>query len=457
MKEILFFSFPLIGAIILFFIREEKRNFIFNISLFFSFIPFLFSLYLLFLFFANPELKISFFSYYLKEFKFIFGIDSFALFLIFLNNLLFPVSIFFSKDDIFFRIKEFNIWILLSQTALNFLFASESLLNFFIFWEFSIIPFYFLIGIWGGERKRIANYKFVFYTLLSGVLLLTGIIGVLTGVFDKYSKIGFFLFLIAFSIKVPLFPFHTWLPDAHTEAPTAGSVILAGVLLKMGTWGFYKFLMPLFSYPFEVYKNLIIFIAIFSIFYGALMSFAQDDLKRLIAYSSVSHMGFVIMGLSTGKISGIQGAFFQMFNHGIVTGALFILVGILYKRTHTRKLSDYGGISKVIPRFSFFFILFFIATVALPGTSNFVGEFLVIFSSFMTRFKYGVILSFAPFASALYALKAIKRTLWGEIVNKNLLHLPDIDFRERFILAVFSVFVFLLGILPFPFLYILYR
>ncbi len=370
---------------------------------------------------------------------------------------MFPLSIFFSRDDIFFRIKEFNIWTLLSQVALNFLFTSETLINFFIFWEFSIIPFYFLIGIWGGERKKIANYKFLFYTLLSGAFLLTGIIGLLTGILNEKSKISFFLFLIAFSIKIPLFPFHTWLPDAHTEAPTAGSVILAGMLLKMGTWGFYKFLMPLFSYSFELYRNLIIFLSIFSIFYGALMSFAQEDLKRLIAYSSVSHMGFVVMGLSTGKISGIQGAFLQMFNHGIVTGALFVLVGILYKRTHTRKLSDYGGISKIVPKFSFFFILFFLSTIALPGTSNFVGEFLVIFSSFVTEFKYGIILSFAPFVSALYALKAIKKTLWGEILNKNLIHLPDIDFRERTLLTFLSIFVFFLGILPFPFLYILYR
>ncbi len=453
----LLFVSPAICSILFFFIKEEKRNLIFNLSLLFSLIPFLLSFYFLKIFLFNPLTKITLFTCSINGLKFAFLIESFSFILIFLNNLLFPLSIYFSKDDILFRIKEFNIWMLFSQSALNLLFLSDSLLPFFIFWEFSIIPFYFLIGIWGGERKKIANYKFVFYTLLSGAFLLTGIIGVLTGFFDEKSKIGFLLFSLAFAIKIPLFPFHTWLPDAHTEAPTAGSVILAGILLKMGTWGFYKFLLKLFPVAFLFYKNLIIFLSIFSIFYGALMSFAQEDLKRLIAYSSVSHMGFVIFGLCMEKISGIQGAFFQMFNHGIVTGALFILVGILYKRTHTRKLSDFGGISKIVPRFSFYFVLFSLATIALPGTSNFVGEFLVIFSGFFTKILYGVILSFAPFFAALYALKAVKRTLWGELKNKNLLTLPDLDLKEKVILISLTFFVILLGLFPHPFLYLTYR
>ncbi|MEO0289911.1 MAG: NADH-quinone oxidoreductase subunit M [candidate division WOR-3 bacterium] len=457
MKEILIYSIPLLGAITLFFLKEEKRDLIFNLSLLFSIIPLLFSGFYLFYFFKNP-LK----EFYLIEFKIsfldlVFKIDSFSSFLIFLNNLLFSLSIYFSKGDILFRIKELNVWLLFTQTSLNFLFSSDSLLPFFIFWEFSIIPFYFLIGIWGGERKKIANLKFVFYTLLSGAFLLTGIIGVKLKFFDSKSSIGFLLFLISFSIKIPLFPFHTWLPDAHTEAPTAGSVILAGVLLKMGTWGFYKFLIPLFPHAFLNFKNIIIFLSIFSIFYGALMSFTQEDLKRLVAYSSVSHMGFVILGLSMQNVSGIQGAFLQMFNHGIVTGALFILVGILYKRTYTRKLSDFGGISKTIPLFSFYFVLFFLSTIGLPGTSNFVGEFLLIYSSFKNNLAYGIILSFAPFFSALYALKAVKKTLWGKIKKEELKHLPDLDLKERKILLLLTIFVFLLGIIPSPFLYILHR
>lgn len=457
MKEVLIYSIPLFGAIILFFLKEEKRNLIFNLSLLFSIIPLFFSGFYFFCFFLNPLRE-----FYLIEFKlsfldFVFKIDSFSSLLIFLNNLLFFLSIYFSKEDILFRIKEFNLWLLSTQTSLNLLFSSDSLLPFFIFWEFSIIPFYFLIGIWGGERKRIANLKFVFYTLLSGALLLTGIIGVKLGFFDSKSKIGFLLFLISFSIKVPLFPFHTWLPDAHTEAPTAGSVILAGVLLKMGTWGFYKFLIPLFPQVFFNFKNIIIFMSIFSIFYGALMSFTQEDLKRLVAYSSVSHMGFVILGLIMQNVSGTQGAFLQMFNHGIVTGGLFILAGILYKRTHTRKFSDFGGISRIIPVFSFYFVLFFLSTIGLPGTSNFVGEFLIIYSSFKNKLTYGALLSFAPFFAALYALKAIKKTLWGEIEKKELQHLPELDMKERKILLILTLFIFLLGIIPSPFLYILQR
>ncbi len=455
MKEVLIYSIPIFGAIILFFLKEEKRNLIFNLTLLFSIIPLFFSGFYLFYFFLNPLRE-----FYLIEFKlsfldFVFKIDSFSSLLIFLNNLLFFLSIYFSKEDILFRIKEFNVWLLSTQTSLNLLFSSDSLLPFFVFWEFSIIPFYFLIGIWGGERKRIANLKFVFYTLLSGAFLLTGIIGVKLGFFDSKSKIGFLLFLISFSIKVPLFPFHTWLPDAHTEAPTAGSVILAGVLLKMGTWGFYKFLIPLFPQIFLYFKDIIVFMSIFSIFYGALMSFTQEDLKRLVAYSSVSHMGFVILGLVMQNASGIQGAFLQMFNHGIVTGGLFILVGILYKRTHTRELSDFGGISRIIPVFSFYFVLFFLATIGLPGTSNFVGEFLIIYSSFKNNLTYGALLSFAPFFSALYALKAIKKTLWRDIKKENLRYLPDLDLKERKILLLLTFFVFLLGIIPSPFLYIL--
>ncbi|MEN3045063.1 MAG: NADH-quinone oxidoreductase subunit M [Candidatus Hydrothermales bacterium] len=453
----LIFSIPLLGSITLFLIKEENRNFIFNLSLFYSFLPFVYSLFYLLNFLKDPFVELYFLRFYVGFFDFIFKLDSFSIFLIFLNNLLFFVSFLFSKDDIHFRIKEFNIWLLISQSSLNLLFCSDSLIPFFIFWEFSIIPFYFLIGIWGGERKKVANYKFVFYTLLSGVFLLTGILGVKLGVFGEKSSIGFWLFLLSFMIKVPLFPFHTWLPDAHTEAPTAGSVILAGVLLKMGTWGFYKFLIPLFPHAFLTFKDLIIFLSIFSIFYGALMSYSQEDLKRLIAYSSVSHMGFVILGLSMQNLSGIEGAFFQMFNHGITTGALFILVGILYKRTHSRELSDYGGISKVIPRFSFYFVLFFLSTAGLPGTSNFVGEFLVIYSSFINKISYGIILAFAPFFSLLYSTKAIKRTIWGEIKKENLKHIPDINITERIVLFLLLFFVFLIGLLPSPFLYLFYR
>ncbi|MEN3046412.1 MAG: NADH-quinone oxidoreductase subunit M [Candidatus Hydrothermales bacterium] len=457
MITFLIFLIPLLGSLTLFFIREEKRSFIFNLSIFYSSLPLLYSFFYLLIYLRNPLLEFYLLRFYFGFFDFVFKIDSFSIFLIFLNNLLFFVSLLFSKEDIYFRIKEFNIWLLISQSSLNLLFSSDSLLPFFIFWEFSIVPFYFLIGIWGGERKRVANYKFVFYTLLSGVFLLAGILGVKLNIFGKDSFIGFWLFLLSFMIKVPLFPFHTWLPDAHTEAPTAGSVILAGVLLKMGTWGFYKFLVPLFPHAFLTFRDLIIFLSIFSIFYGALMSFTQEDLKRLIAYSSVSHMGFVILGLSMQNLSGIEGAFFQMFNHGITTGALFILVGILYKRTHSRELSDYGGISKVVPVFSFYFVIFFLSTAGLPGTANFVGEFLVIYSSIVNKLSYGIILSFAPFFALLYSTKAIKRTIWGELKKENLKQLSDINLTERIILFLLLFFVFLIGLLPSPFLYLFYR
>ncbi|MGE5411176.1 MAG: complex I subunit 4 family protein, partial [Clostridiales bacterium] len=397
---------PLLGSLILLFINKEKESFIrwagFGIAL----LAFILSLFIYLRFdptqsgfqFVNKITWISKInvSYHV-------GIDGISILLILLTTFLTPITLFSSWKSIKKKVKEFTFFMLLLEVGMIGVFVSLDLFLFYVFWEAMLIPMYFIIGIWGGEKRIYASVKFFIYTMFGSLLMLVSIIwlGVyaasFTGAFttnllDLY-KIGpgvphqiqafmFLSFFISFAIKVPLFPFHTWLPDAHVQAPTAGSVILAGVLLKMGTYGIIRFCLPLFPQSATEFAPVISVLAIIGIIYGALVAMVQKDMKKLVAYSSVSHLGFVVLGIFAMTTEAVQGSVIQMVNHGLSTGALFLLVGMIYDRTHTREISNYGGLAKIIPLFSFALMFASLSSMGLPGLNGFVGEFLILLGSF---------------------------------------------------------------------------
>jgi len=362
-------------------------------------------------------------------------------------------------------------------------FLAYDLVLFFVFWELMLIPMYLLIGVWGSPGMRnsllfgyiperlYATIKFVLYTMAGSALMLVGIFALrgITGTFDlrqitEYAAtVGidrrtqfwlFWAFFIAFAIKVPLFPFHTWLPDAHTQAPTAGSVILAGVLLKMGTYGIIRFCLPLFPDAATHYAGFISLVAVIGIVYGALVAMVQPDMKRLIAFSSVSHLGFIVLGLFSGSNIGVQGALLQMVNHGLSTGALFILVGMLYERRHTRAIAEFGGIAKKMPIYATFFVIITLSSIGLPSTNGFIGEFLILLGAFMTegRTVYAVCGALGIVLAAVYMLWMVQRVFFGPLRNPENERLVDLSVREVAVLVPIVVFVFVIGLFPKPFL-----
>src|SRR6059058_5129110 len=339
--------------------------------------------------------------------KYHLGIDGISLLLVMLTTFLGMIAILSSWSAIHLRTKEYYILLLLLQTGMIGVFASLDFFLFYVFWEVMLVPMYFLIGVWGGERRIYAATKFFLYTMIGSVLMLVAIIalyfihGNATGTFTfSYPQIQsalasgrvvlspaielwlFVAFFLAFAIKVPLFPFHTWLPDAHVEAPTAGSVLLAGVLLKMGTYGLVRFNLPLFPHISHLFAPLISLLAIVGIIYGALVAMVQPDMKKLVAYSSVSHLGFVVLGIFSFTIQGLEGAIYQMLNHGVSTGALFLLVGVIYDRRHTRLIEEFGGLANRMPLYAAFFLIVTLASIGLPGLNGFVGEFLILLGTF---------------------------------------------------------------------------
>jgi NADH-quinone oxidoreductase subunit M len=334
-----------------------------------------------------------------------------------------------------------------------------------------LIPMYFLIGVWGHERRVYAAVKFILYTMAGSALMLVGIIYLytLTGTFD-IEIIGHFIasgvaglsgsaqtwlflaFFLAFAIKVPMFPFHTWLPDAHVEAPTAGSVILAGVLLKMGTYGMLRFCLPLFPQASREFAPFVIALAIVGIIYGSLVAMVQPDMKKLVAYSSVAHMGFVVLGIFTFTMAGIQGAIYQMCSHGVSTGALFILVGMLYDRRHTRLISEFGGLATTLPVYSAFFLIVALSSLGLPMLNGFVGEFLIILGAFHVRVLYAALAAVGVVLAAVYLLWMYQRVFYGEVTNEKNRKLPDLSDREKVILVSLVIVILWMGIYPQPFL-----
>jgi len=399
------------------------------------------------------------------------GVDGLSLILVVLTGFLTPLSVLASWKGITERVKEFHLFLLALETGVIGVFLSVDLFLFFVFWELMLIPMYFLIGIWGHGRKVYAAVKFVLFTMVGSALMLVGIIFLYdrTGTFDynqildalsngslvlshNTESLLFWAFLLAFAIKVPLFPLHTWLPDAHTEAPTAGSVILAGVLLKMGTYGMLRFCLPLFPNSSREFATLLSVLAVIGIIYGALVSMVQPDLKRLVAYSSVAHLGFVVLGIFAFNLEGAEGAIYQMVNHGVSTGALFMLVGMLYDRRHTRLIKDFGGLGTTIPVFSTFFMIVTLSSLGLPMLNGFVGEFLIILGSFRARALFGSLAAVGVILAAVYLLWMYQRVFLGEVTNEKNREIPDCDGRERLMLTATVAVIIFMGVYPQPFL-----
>ena len=409
--------------------------------------------------------------------KYFVGIDGLSLLLVMLTTLLGPVVVLSSWTYIGGKQKGYYSLLLLLQTGITGVFASFDLFLFYIFFELTLIPMYFIIGIWGGTERIYAAVKFVIYTLVGSLLMLVGILylgyaageAVNNGVFttDWYTLLEynvplatqgwlFAVFAFSFAIKVPLFPLHTWLPDAHVQAPTGGSVILAGVLLKMGTYGLLRFCLPFFPNVAQSYAGLFAVIAVIGIIYGALVARVQADAKSLVAYSSISHLGFVVLGLFAFTTEALQGAVIQMINHGLSTGALFLLVGMLYERRHTRLMEDYGGLATSVPVLTTFMVISVLASAGLPGLNGFVGEFLILLGSFQsTVLNSPVLVALATsgvILAAVYLLHMMYRTFFGELTDEANAQMADMNAREFGLMVPLIVLMFVLGFYPNPFL-----
>jgi NADH-quinone oxidoreductase subunit M len=398
------------------------------------------------------------------------GLDGVALLLVMLTTALTPLVLLSAWNAIHDRVKEFTIAVLVLETAMLGSFAALDLVLFYVFWEAVLVPMYLLIGIWGSENRLYATVKFFVYTFVASVLMLVAILylGVKAGSFDylqvrqaldlpaEAQRWLFLAFALAFAVKVPMFPLHTWLPDAHTEAPTAGSVILAGVLLKMGTFGFFRYALPLFPEAALHYRPFVAALAVIGIVYGALMCLMQRDMKRLVAYSSVSHMGFVMLGLMALTAEGLTGGVYQMLNHGVSTGGLFLLVGVLYERRHTRAIADYGGLAKRVPWIAAVFVVVTLSSIGLPGTNGFVGEFLILSGTWLAKLGgatwFSAIGATGVILGAVYMLLLVERVFFGKLTSPENAGLADFSLREWVVMAPLLALVVVMGVLPQPFL-----
>ncbi|MEW6569965.1 MAG: NADH-quinone oxidoreductase subunit M [Nitrospirota bacterium] len=393
------------------------------------------------------------------------GVDGISVLLVLLSALSAILCVLISWDSIKTKVKEFYIAILLTTAAMIGVFCSLDFFLFYLFWEAMLIPMFLIIGVWGGPNRVYAAIKFFLYTLVGSVLMLVGIIvlylysGRSFDILELTSKSYpysmqlwlFWAFFAAFAVKVPMWPVHTWLPDAHTEAPTAGSVILAAILIKMGAYGFLRFSLPLFPEASKAMTPVMLTLSIIAIIYGAVICLGQTDLKRLIAYSSVSHMGFVTLGIFALNIQGMEGGILQMINHGVVTGALFLSVGIIYDRTHSRQIADYGGLATVMPTYAAFFMVFTLASIGLPATNGFIGEFLILLGGFTANKLVGVLAATGVIIGAAYMLWLYQKVFFMQ-TNQKILGLPDMYVREALTLAPLVALVFWIGVYPNSFL-----
>jgi NADH-quinone oxidoreductase subunit M len=464
---------PLIGALVLLLVPRQQRQTLLILALLSSIAAFIWSLRLFQAFDpAAGEMQFVERIPWMPAFGigYIVGVDGISLFLVLLTTFLMPLAIVASwtVQD---RIKEYLFFMLVLETGMLGAFVALDLFLFYVFWEVMLVPMYFLIGVWGGTRRIYAALKFVLYTMAGSLPMLVAIIYLAS----RYAHVNqvmtfdllqlynlrlpvneqiwlFLAFGLSFAIKVPLFPFHTWLPDAHVEAPTAGSVILAGVLLKMGTYGFLRFAMPLFPDATLVLTPMIIALAVIGIIYGAGVAMMQPDLKKLVAYSSVSHLGFVMLGLFALNIHGIQGGIYQMVSHGLSTGALFLLVGMLYDRRHTRMIADFGGLWHQLPVFSVLFLIVTFASIGLPGLNGFIGEFLILLGAFSVKPGWTAAAATGVILGAIYMLWMFRRVFFGPMTHPENQKLSDLNRRELLILAPVIALIIIMGIYPQPFL-----
>ncbi len=459
---------PTIGALFILFGRSSSNyNGAKYISLFISLANFVLSIYLWFLFDSTNS------SFQFVEEKnwlqgiinYKVGIDGISILFIVLTAFITPLCIISVNSTIKSKLKHFLVAILFMETMMIGVFCSLDLVIFYLFFEAGLIPMFLIIGIWGGERRVYSAFKFFLYTLLGSVLMLVAIISIywMTGTTDvielyklgidpKYQNLLWLAFFSSFAVKTPMWPVHTWLPDAHVEAPTAGSVLLAAILLKMAGYGFIRFSIGLFPIASEYFVPLIFTLSLIAIIYTSLVALMQEDMKKLIAYSSVAHMGFVTMGIFTMTPQGIEGSIFQMISHGIISAALFLCVGVVYERMHTREISKYGGIVSVMPRYAVVFMIFTLGALGLPGTTGFIGEFLILLGTFKVNFTVATIASFGVILGAAYMLWLYRRIVFGEITNSEVKKLVDLNRSEMIILSILAFVSITLGFYPDPLL-----
>jgi NADH-quinone oxidoreductase subunit M len=472
--------FPLVGVLVLLFIKPDQKNTLRWTALVTSLITFGISIWMLAQFdSSNPDLQLVAIYPWITvagwNIQYHLGVDGLSILLVLLTAFLTPLSILSTWTAVEERVKDFMIFFTLLEVGMLGVFLAQDLFLFYIFWEFTLVPMYFLIGIWGGPRRLYAAIKFFLYTMAGSILMLLAILwlGISGGTFSVPELITqggidpniqwwlFLAFTAAFAIKVPMWPLHSWLPDAHVEAPTAGSVILAGVLLKMGTYGFLRFNIPLFPEASIKAAPWIALFATIGIIYGAAVSYAQVDVKKLVAYSSVSHLGFVMLGLFALNVQGMEGAILQMINHGLSTGALFLLVGMIYEQTHTRELKVYGGLWKVTPIFGSIMLIVALSSMGLPGLNGFVGEFAILLGAFGSEAIgspwFAGISAAGVIMAAIYILYMFQKMFLGpqgEIVEEVKKHghaLRDLNWREIATVVPLLIFIFWIGLYPAPF------
>ena len=461
---------PLLGALIIAFLPVQESKPLRQAALGLSLLHAAFAAFILLGFKANepgfqmleqhawlPGLGI---SYHL-------GVDGISVWLLALNAILLPIAILASWNSVQDKVRAYHLFLFMLQSMVYGVFLSLDLFLFYLFWEASLLPMYFLIGVWGGERRLYATIKFVLYTLAGSLLMLIAMVwlaqaaqaqlGHMSFDFLEWKKLSlavdaqrwlFLAFFVAFAIKVPLFPFHTWLPDAHVEAPTAGSILLAGVLLKLGTYGLMRFVPTLFPEAALLYQKPVIVLCLIGTIYGALMVLVQTDFKKMVAYSSVSHMGLCVLGIFSFSLAGQQGALLTMLNHGISTGALFLIVGVFYERIHTRDLSQYGGAVEKMPILGLLFLPVVLSSMGVPGTNGFVNEFLCLRGAFMVNAWVGGIASLSIILGAAYMLRLTQKVMYGPSGGHLMEELTDLDLREKLVLGFLVLLIFALGVFP---------
>jgi NADH-quinone oxidoreductase subunit M len=467
---------PILGMAILLLIPRENDSLLKSFTLIVTLVTFAVSLPLAFnpVFTTDGGMQYKEFASWISvgdffEMNYNVGIDGISLWLVMLTTFIMPIAVLSTWQAVEKNIKGFMALLLLLETGMLGAFISLDLFLFYIFWELMLIPMYFLIGIWGGKNRIYAAVKFFIYTAVGSLLMLVAILFVYYYALQSGMKMDgfsiaqfyqlqvpahaqlwlFLAFAFSFAIKVPMFPLHTWLPDAHTEAPTAGSVILAAILLKMGTYGFVRFAMPLFPDALATCMPYLATLCVIGIIYGSLVAMVQTDVKKLVAYSSVAHLGFVMLGVFALNLQGLTGGMIQMINHGISTGALFLIVGFIYERRHTREISEFGGLAKRMPIFTTIFLIITFSSIGLPGTNGFVGEFLALVGAFESGLRwYAVVATTGVILAAVYMLWMFQRVMFGEITNPKNAELQDLNAREIVLMIPLLVFVFWIGIYP---------